>query len=264
MASPGPARGTGGLAWASGRDVFRSHHRGVVVAAFFATGLIALIVRWKPHYPVIVGIAAIIGLLGACAATSVFTQDQDAHPYRWPTTVAMTALLVGGLVRSVDALARAEPWPLAWLIGGVVLAAALLRLAGPKEVDRKRVTGYGLFLAYCIFMCYLAERMQLPHIAPGTAGASLSVADTAFDVLVISLVQSRFGELGQADRADVEAEYISETEHREDPMAYLSPPSGGAKPESSPEAVMADVALLGFAVGLGLLTLLGAAAQPRG
>jgi len=254
----------GGFAWAAQPTRFRSYWPAVMILVFFGIGLIALIIRWKPHYPLIVGIAAIIGMLGASAANSVFTQEPTTRPYRWPAAVAMTVLLTAGLVRSVDALARSEPWPLAWLIGGVVLATCLLGIVGAKQMDKKRITGYGLFLGYCIFMCYLAERMQLPHVAAGSAGASLSVADMAFDVLVISLVQSRFGELGQADRADIEAEYISEAEHRKNPKAYLFTPSGGAKPASSPQAIVADVALLGLAVGLGLLTLLGAAAQPLG
>ncbi len=253
-----------GLAWACGREIFRSHWRSGVIIAATLSGVIAIIVRWRPEKPLIIGIAAIVSLLGALAATSPLRHHDQLAGYRYPAAVAVTALLTGGLVRAADALARGERWPFAWILAAVLATMVVLRVTGPTETTLRRVIGFGLFLGYCVLMCYLAERIQLSRSSASSAGASLSVADTAFDVLVISLVQSRFGELGEGDQRDIEAEYVSEEEHRDSPTRYLQEPVEITQPSSSPEEITADVALLGLAVALGLLLLLAVAAGPLG
>jgi hypothetical protein len=254
----------GGLAWACGVGVYRQHWRGAIIVVAFVSGLVALMVQWKPPEPAIIGIAAVIAALGTYAATSPLRSDPVTRPYRYPAAFAMTALLVGGLARSVEALARAEPSPLLWLLGGAALAVIVLWVVAPGSMPGKRIVGFGLFLGYCMFTCYLAERTLLPHAAPGPAGAALGIADMAFDVLVISVVQTRFSDLGAADVAAVESEYITQREHEQDPGAYLGPPREVADPSSSPDQVIGDVFPMGFAVGIGLLTLLAISAKTLG
>ena len=253
----------GGVWWAIGTNVVRAQWRAGVLIAAFIVGLVAIIVRWPPQEPLLVGITALISFLAAFPATSAFTSSAATKPYRYPAAIAMTALATGGLVRSADAIARHEPWPVAWLVGGVIAATAVLWLVSPLELGRRRVAGYGLFLAYCVFLCYLAERLRVSHATPSSAGASVFVADMAFDVLVISLVQMRFSDLGKGDLIDIEADYLTEEEHADDPRAYLSAPSPSTT-GSSPDEVTADVSLLGLAVAIGLLTMLAVAAGPLG
>jgi hypothetical protein len=253
-----------GLAWACGREVFRTHWRSGAIIVATLIGVLALIARWQPDEPLIVGISAVISLLGALAATSPFVHHDRLAGYRYPTAVAVTAMLTGGLVRAADALFRGERWPFAWILAAILLTIVLVRIVGPRQTPLRRVIGFGLFLGYCVLMCYLAERIKLPHSSASSAGASVSVADAAFDVLVISLVQSRFGELGEADQRDIEMEYVSESEHRDFPTGYLEEPAEVALTSSSPEEITEDVALLGLAVGLGLLMLLAVAAGPLG
>jgi hypothetical protein len=253
----------GGLAWASGTGVYRVHWRASVIVLAFVTGLIALIVQWKPPNPAIIGIAAVIAILGGYAAASELERDPATRPYRFPATVAMASVLVAGVARGADALVRQEPWPAAWLIAALVVVGGMMRLVAPRAMRTWRIVGYAAFLGYCILVCYLAER-ALIHAGVSSAGAALSSADMVFDLLVISVVQSRFADLGDSDAAAVTTEYITEQEHRENPRAYLGSPISERGRASAPDEVVADMVPMGLAVGIGLLVLLAAAAKPLG
>jgi hypothetical protein len=254
----------GGLWWAVGGEIMRAQRPSAFLIVTFAAGLVAIIVRWLPHKPLLVGITAVMSLVAALAATSSFSRNENTEPYRFPAAIAMTALLTGGLVRSADAVARHEPWPMGWIVGGTLAAMAVLWLVGPRDEPRRRVLGYGLFLGYCLFLCYLAEHLEVRHASASFAAAAVVVAGTTFDALVLAFVRTRFHDLGASDMPDIEADYLTEADHEADPTAYLSPPVVARARGSSPDEVTADVSLLGLAVAMGLLTLLAVAAGPVG
>jgi hypothetical protein len=74
--------------------------------------------------------------------------------------------------------------------------------------------------------------------------------------MVFTLVQTRFGDLGEADKHRVEAEFVSAPGE----ASASTPPAAS----SGPTAVVIDMLFLGIAVGLSLFTLLVVAAGPLG
>ncbi|MFL5901087.1 MAG: hypothetical protein ACJ75S_07810 [Solirubrobacterales bacterium] len=245
----------GGVAWAAGAVRWRLLLTPAAIVSAFLVGLLGVIVRWEPHDPVIIGLGAITAALACVAATSPLGSHSKHAQYRWPTAVAMTAVVTGGLIRSSDSLLRGQSGPLLWLVAGVVLAFALLLLVDRGRNDLRRVVRYSFFVGYCMLMYYLAVRIR-SSVGENSAGASVSVADAAFDVMVFTLIQTRFGDLGEGDKHRVEAEFISSPEE-----ASTTPSSVES---SGPGAVVVDMLLLGIAVGLSLFMLLVVAAEALG
>jgi hypothetical protein len=245
----------GGLAWAVGTLKWRLLWTPTVIVAAFLVGLLGVIVRWQPHDPAIIGVGAIAAVLACVAATSPLGSHPEHAQYRWPTAIAMATVLTGGLIRSADSLLRGEPRPLLWVVAGVLLAFALLLFVDRGRNNVSRAIRYSLFVGYCMLMYFLAVRIRSP-LGENNAGASVSVADTAFDVMVFTLIQTRFGDLGEADKRRVEAEFVSspgEARTSTEPDA-----------SSGPGAVVIDMLCLGIAVGLSLFLLLVMAAGPLG
>lgn len=244
----------GGLAWAAGTVRWRLLLTPAAIVTVFLVGLLGVIVGWKPHDPVIIGLGAITAALACIAATSPLGSHSEHAQNRWPTAVAMTAVVTAGLIRSSDSLLRGESRPLLWLVAGIVLAFALLLLVDRGENDFPRVVRYSFFVGYCMLTYYLAVRIRSP-LGEDSAGASVSVADAAFDVMVFTLIQTRFGDLGDGDKQRVEAEFISS------PRQASTPTSSDV---SSGPGVVVDMLLLGIAVGLSLFLLLVVAAEALG
>lgn len=245
----------GGLAWAAGSVRWKRLLTPAVIVAAFLAGLVGVIARWVPPDPAIVVIGAITAALACVAATVPLGSHPDRGEYRWPATVTMGTLVIAGLIRSADAQLRAEPRPLLWLVAAVVLAFALLVWVGRGRNDLGRTGRYGIFVGYCMFMYYLAIRIHAP-MGEANAGASISVADGAFDVMVFALIQTRFGDLGEADKHRVDAEFVS--------LSGEPPIDTPWDEKSGPAAVVMDMLYLGVAVGLALFTLLALAAGPLG
>jgi hypothetical protein len=243
----------GGLRWAVGAAPAGRLLTPLCIIAVFLVGLTAVVVRWQPQSPAVVGIGAVSALLGCAAATSRLASHPDRASYRWPLAVAMTTLSVGGLIRAEDALTRGASRPLLWLVGAVALTFSALIWVGRGQDDTRRAIRYSLFVGYCLFLHYLAARILSPH-GSASAGASVSVADTAFDVMVFTLIQLRFADLGEGDKERISAEYVTAPGQ----PTQAPPPS----PPASPGGVMIDMLYLGIAVGVSLFTLLAVAAGP--
>jgi hypothetical protein len=244
----------GGLAWATrGVTISRLWTPSAIVVVFLV-GLVGVIVRWPPHVPGVLGLGAVSAVLVCVAATSPMVRRKHAE-YRWLTVVAMASVLTAGLVRSVDAVFRDQSRPLLWLVAAVLIAFALLSfLDGPRS-DLRRTIRYGFFVAYCLVMFYFAARLKLPS-GEHAAGAEVSVADAAFDVMVFTLIQSRWGELPEGDWERVRIEYVGRPAH----CQGLNQADDKAK--AGP--ILRDTYLLGIAVALSLLVLLVLAAGPLG
>jgi hypothetical protein len=245
----------GGLAWSVGAIKWRLLLIPAAIVAVFLVGLLGIIVRWEPHDPVIIGVGAITAALACVAATSPLGSHPEHAQYRWPTAIAMGTIVTAGLIRSTDSFLRSESKPLLWLLAGVLLAFLLLFLVDRGRTDIRRAVRYSFFVGYCMFMYYLAVRIRSP-LGEHSAGASVGVADTAFDVMVFTLIQTRFGDLGEADKRRVNAEFVSAPGE----AAASTPPDAS----SGPSAVVIDMLFLGIAVGLSLFMLLVMAAGPLG
>lgn len=245
----------GGLAWAAGRIKWRLLLTPAAIVTVFLVGLLGIIVRWEPHDPVIIGLGAITAALACVAATSPLGSHPEHAQYRWPTTIAMGTVVIAGLIRSADSFLRGEGRPLLWLLGAVLLAFLLLSVVDRGRTDFRRAILYSFFVGYCMFMYYLAVRIRSP-LSEHSAGASVSVADVAFDVMVFTLIQTRFGDLSDADKYRVNAEFVSA------PGEVSSSTAPDAN--SGPGAVVTDMLFLGLAVGLSLFVLLVMAAGPLG
>lgn len=245
----------GGVAWAAGTVGWRLLLTPAGIVAAFLVGLFGVIVGWEPPDPVIIGLGAITAALACIAATSPLGSHPEHSQYRWPTAVAMTTVVIAGLIRSSDSLLRAQSKPLLWLVAGVVIAFALLLLVDRGQNNLPRVVRYSFFIGYCMLMYYLAVRIR-SSLTENSAGASVSVADAAFDVMVFTLIQTRFGDLGEGDKQRVEAEFISSPGE--------APTSSSPDVSSGPSAVVVDMLLMGIAVGLSLFMLLVVAASALG
>ena len=245
----------GGLAWAARPVRWRRILTSALIIAAFLISLLGVIVHWAPHDPVIVGVGALTAALVCLAATSQLVFHPKRSSYRWPTALAMTTAATAGLIRSTDAYVHGHPRPLIGLVAAVVLACVLLAIVDGDCSDAGRLTRYALFLGYCLFTYYLAARMR-SATGEHSAGASVSVANTAFDVMVFTLIQSRFAELGKADEIRVKAEFVTSPGQ----LLEASAPDRG----SGVGPVVVDMLLLGVAVGLSLFMLLVVAARPLG
>jgi hypothetical protein len=255
----------GGLVWALGVPGLRTQWRAVALIAGFSAGLVGLTVPWPPRVPVLLAVSLAVVGMAAIVATRPLNHAPTTRAYRSAATVTVTALIAGGLVRAADAVDLNQHRPAIWLLAGTVLAGLVLGLVGPKGgSQRRRVLGYTLFLGYTAFICYLAMRLTVPPISSGTAGATVFVADAAFDVLVISLVQTRFGDLGRSEVDDMHDDYLTREDHEAEPDEHLRPPSTRSGPITPPDEVTPDAMLLGLAVSIALLTLLTVAAKPLG
>jgi hypothetical protein len=257
-----------GLSWATRRVLWSRLWMPAAVVSVFLVGLVAVIVRWPPHVGVIVALGTLAAGLATLAATSRLSKHHQRAAYRWPTAAAMTSVLAGGLVRSIDGLFRGEAKPLFWLVGSLLIAFSLLSLVERGDGDLPRTVRHGLFAAYCLFMAYLAARLRVPADR-SSAGAAISTADVAFDVMVFTLIQARFGDLGESDRVAVAAEYVEQRhprpESREENGAPGHPRQDDAdedEAEFGAGPVLLDTYLLGIAVAVSLLLLLVLAAGP--
>jgi hypothetical protein len=243
----------GGLRWAVGAAPTSRLLTPLCIISLFLSGLVAIIVRWQPQSPAIIGIGAVSALLGCAAATSRLASHPDRASYRWPLAIAMTTMSVGGLIRAEDALTRGASRPLLWLACAIVLAFSALVWVGRGQDGASRAIRYSLFVGYCLFLYYLAARILSPQ-GSASAGASVSVADTAFDVMVFTLIQLRFADLGKGDKERIAAEYVTAPGQ----SAQVHPHS----PPAEPGGVVIDMLYLGIAVGMSLFTLLAVAAGP--
>lgn len=248
----------GGVRWAVGPVGARRLGRSAGIILVFAGGLTLIIVGWPPHYPVIVIVGATSALLGMAAAT---TSLAAADRYRWPVVAALGTLLTGGLVRSIDAYVDGGRWPLLWLSATLVLTFIALGAATRSRGHRSAIARHVLFVGYCLLACYFAARVTAPGPGRVNAGAPVAVADTAFDVMIFALIQSRFSTLGENDARNIEAEYLR---WHEDPQAFAQRTQSAQDQKEANSALISDMYLLGFAVALSLLTLLAAAAEPLG
>jgi hypothetical protein len=245
----------GGLGWAVGVVKWRRLVTPAAIVATFLLGLLGVIVRWEPNDTLIVGVGTVTAALACAAATSALDSPAGHRPYRWPTAIAMTTVIVAGLIRSSDALLRGQSRPLLWMVAALVIAFGLLTLVGRGHNDFRRTVRYSLFVGYCMLMYYLAARVCSP-MGEHSAGASVSVADAAFDVMVFTLIQTRFGDWAEADKPRVEAEFIFSPEE----ACVFAKPGGGSRSDD----VLKDMLFLGIAVGLSLFLLLVVAATPLG
>jgi hypothetical protein len=245
----------GGLAWAAGTVRWRLLGTPAMIVAVFLVGLLGVIVHWEPHDPAIIGVGAITASLACVAATSPLGSHPEHAQYRWPTAIAMGTVVIAGLIRSADSLLRGQSRPLLWLVASVLLAFVLLFFVDRGRNDLRRAIRYSFFVGYCMFMYYLAVRIR-SSLGEHSVGASVSVADTAFDVMVFTLIQTRFADLGEADKRRVEAEFVSSPGE----ASTSAPPDVS----SGPSAVVIDMLFLGIAVGLSLFMLLVIAAGPLG
>jgi hypothetical protein len=245
----------GGLGWAVGTVKWHRLATPAAIVATFLLGLLGVIVRWEPNDALIVGIGTVTASLACAAATSTLDSHAGHHSYRWPTAIAMTTIVVAGLIRSSDALLRGQSKPLLWMVGALVIAFGLLTLVGRGHNDVRRTVRYGLFVGYCMLMYYLAARVRSP-MGEHSAGASVSVADAAFDVMVFTLIQTRFGDWAEADKPRVKAEFIFSPEE-----ASVSTELGEGSRSTD---VLTDMLFLGIAVGLSLFLLLVVSAIPLG
>jgi hypothetical protein len=253
-----------GMAWA-GRVHVRKRAPTLVlpaaIVAVFLAGLIALIVRWPPDWPGVVGVAAASIALVCIASVLQLDGDPRRRALRWPAAAASFVILMAGLVRALDAFRHDARWPLLWVAGAVVVVVALLSALADSADARQRLLRYGGFSAYCLLMFYLAARTLAPEINAGSAGASVSAADVAFDVLVFTFIQSRFSQMSENDQTAIAAEYVAPDEKGRPVPAVSDADHPG---DASDAPVILEASLLGFAVAFGLLTLLGLAADPLG
>jgi hypothetical protein len=247
----------GGFAWAAREARWNAIRRPALIIAAFLAGLCMLIVGWRPHYPALSLIGWLSLTLAASAAAVGIPRDSPANRYRIPSAAAASCVLIGALVRSVDAGLHGDRRPFLWCAMGALIAAALTVSSRDRDAVRRAVR-YALFFAYCLLLFYLASRIQSRPFAQHFAGASLAVADTAFDVMVFALIQARFGEMGERDKDMIAGEYVTESTYKLGRPAAL-PALHAGQPD-----VMGEVALLGFAVAFGLLTLLASAAPVLG
>lgn len=246
-----------GFAWSAGPVRIAQIVKPGLLIASFLVGLTLLMVDWPPPCPAVVGLGSLSAFLGAVATSRL--SGSSSSPYRWPLALAIGTLLSGSLARSVDAYDSGEALPLVWLFTGLILAAGLLALFASGRKEMWRSTWHISFIGYCLFLNYLAARLLLPGAEHSTAGASVGVADAAFDVMVFALIQARFGEWAQRDAEGFRGEYVRQGEAVEQWKRRTR-----REAVDYPASPMADVALLGFAVGLSLLTLLAVAAGPLG
>jgi len=204
----------------------------------------------------LIALASTSAVFVAIALTEYIATSPNAR-YRWVTVLALLLLLLGGLAWAVTALGDGAHRPMVPLVVGVLLSTGLLRLVG-GEIPTRRLLNGALFAIYCMFTFYLAARIGL-QAQGNTAGSSVSIADTAFDVMVFTVIQTRFGDAGHSEQRDYEVEYVA-SRHE-----WLSPPpTPSTILADSSRAATREVILLGVAVAIALLTLLAQAAKPLG
>ena len=228
-----------------------------VVGGAALLGAAALATHRPPVTPALGAIAAASLALVAVAVTECLASSAHAAR-RWPATLAIFLLLLGGLSWATAALDDGAARPVIPLVGSVLLAMAVLGALVGGQIPQRRLVNSGMFALYCAFTFYLAVRIGLPS-QTAAAGSSVSIADTAFDVMVFTVIQTRFGDAGRSEGRDYAIEYVASRDE------WLTPPT-------PPQAAMADssraatreVILLGVAVAVALLALLAEAAGPLG
>jgi hypothetical protein len=255
------------VAWAAGLRAAANAWRVGLIALASTVGLLGIVGHWLPWQPGVFAPAVAVAALAASAFTAPLRADPVGARLRWATVAASSALMLGGVARADDALMRGEPWPLIWLALGAAAGWAL-----PSAVYRERgnfTHRRGLLLVgtYCLVAFYLAVRVRTAHASPQTAGASISVADAAFDVMVFSLIRDRFGDLTGGEKRDMDREYVTKPRGcKRKAVANTTRADPTVESDDGPrgDETLRQLFLLGVGVALSLLVLLGSAASPLG
>jgi MFS family permease len=256
--------------------------RVVWLALVAATGLVATLLSLPfPGALVSLSAVAVAVLIAVALAAPMADRNAavDSTEDVWLLRVAVlssTFALIGGFMASTHELARHHENPFGWLVLGASLAVGSpVLVSGDRSRFREgsRVT---LATLYPLLALYLAARCRLPSAGRNQAIASVSVADTGFDVMAFALFDHRFRRLldNGFDRDVVEVVTREEAQpllaRQVSIKSFVCERSRAfdlatdSTEVEQPAAILLQLALFAVAVLGSLLVLLAVAARPIG